>query len=234
MFDLDDAYSVGAGGMGGFIEYGPGDIEKQLDAVDKFLGVVNRDVSKHTKKEGLPQMQARWDSEVWQPWQTFYRDTKGIVGTPNLLRDSTYRRAEAFRQLGLRFRENLLKKVDTGTEVTPIDVPPAIKKPPGKGAPGTKQGVSLPPRSAGGFPWRWLLIGGGLAVGGYIVYKMWPTRQATHLLAPTEQVNNPPTWAMDTDIWESAKIAVQPYKARYDNPDAVITHVYKQMGGRIG
>lgn len=53
------------------------------------------------------------------------------------------------------------------------------------------------------------------------------------LLAPRALVRNPPAWAADPILWEDARMAVEPHRAQYDNPEAVIVHVYKQMGGRV-
>jgi hypothetical protein len=57
---------------------------------------------------------------------------------------------------------------------------------------------------------------------------------ARALPAPAALVRNPPAWAQDPELWESARVAVEPYADRYDNAAAVTTHVYKQMGGRVG
>lgn len=238
---FDQAYAAGADDDAGFIEYGPGDIQQQLLSVNRFLTVVNDDMVRETRDKDLPQMYHKWDSEVWQPWVEFFKSTQRMTGSPSLLRDSTYRRAEAFRQLGMRYRENLERKEDTGTVVTPVQVPGPIQKPITKGGTtpnlptGPGPGVSLAPKSMNGFPWKWVLIGGGVLAGGYLAWKFWPGRRAASMItAPAEHILNPPPWVQDPDLWESAKLAVEPYKHRYPNPDAVITHVYKQMGGRVG
>lgn len=44
---------------------------------------------------------------------------------------------------------------------------------------------------------------------------------------------NPPSWVVDEDIWDRAKEQVEPYWDEYDDPWAVVTTVYKQMGGEI-
>jgi len=49
-----------------------------------------------------------------------------------------------------------------------------------------------------------------------------------------DEHNNPPQWVEDEDIWEKAKDAVEPHWDEYDEPYAVVTHVYQQMGGSIG
>lgn len=45
--------------------------------------------------------------------------------------------------------------------------------------------------------------------------------------------NNPAAWVVNEDIWEKAKKAVEPYWDEYDSPYAVVTHVYKAMGGTV-
>jgi len=47
------------------------------------------------------------------------------------------------------------------------------------------------------------------------------------------RADNPAAWVQDEDIWERAKAEVLPDWGRYDQPWAVVTHVYEQMGGRI-
>lgn len=43
----------------------------------------------------------------------------------------------------------------------------------------------------------------------------------------------PPQWAVDEDIWDDAKGAVRKYRGRYKDWYGAVTHVYKNMGGRI-
>src|SRR5262245_45775239 len=42
---------------------------------------------------------------------------------------------------------------------------------------------------------------------------------------------NPPAWVHDEATWEKAKAAVRKYWDSYDEPWAVVSHVYEQMGG---
>jgi hypothetical protein len=46
-----------------------------------------------------------------------------------------------------------------------------------------------------------------------------------------EKDGNPPVWAANTDIWQQACRAIDPDK--YDDPWAVIAHVYDRLGGGI-
>lgn len=50
-----------------------------------------------------------------------------------------------------------------------------------------------------------------------------------------EQHGNPPSWVEDEEIWEKAKEAVDPEGegSKYDQPWAVVAHVYKKMGGGL-
>ena len=48
----------------------------------------------------------------------------------------------------------------------------------------------------------------------------------------TEETN-PPSWIADEDIWEKAKAAVKPKWDDYDEPYAVVSAVYRRMGGAI-
>ena len=217
----------------GLVEYGPSAITSQVNDVNRFLGVVNKDVQTDVKNSGNFSMLKAWNDSVWTPWQAFYRDFSGWTSIDKL-RDSTYRRAEAYRQLGLRFRENLQKKEASGTQVTPTNVPDPIHLPK---LPDQRQLVdTASSRKGGGFPWKWLLIGGGVAAGGYALWKFWPGRQvAEHVVSQARP--NPPDWVMDPDMWEDAKIAIEPYRNRYPSEhaaQAAVIHTYKSMGGKVG
>jgi hypothetical protein len=50
-----------------------------------------------------------------------------------------------------------------------------------------------------------------------------------------EQHGNPPSWVEDEEIWEKAKEAVDPEGdgSKYDQPWAVVAHVYSRMGGGL-
>jgi hypothetical protein len=50
--------------------------------------------------------------------------------------------------------------------------------------------------------------------------------------APSTMVNNPPAWAADPEVWETARLAVEE-TGPYENVEAVKVHVYKQLGGRV-
>jgi hypothetical protein len=52
------------------------------------------------------------------------------------------------------------------------------------------------------------------------------------LFAPRGLVKNPPAWAADPDLWETARIAVEE-NGPYENEEHVKIHVYKQLGGRV-
>lgn len=46
-----------------------------------------------------------------------------------------------------------------------------------------------------------------------------------------EVQGNPPAWVASEATWEEAKKAVEPTWDNYDDPWAVVAHVYEQMGG---
>jgi hypothetical protein len=48
-----------------------------------------------------------------------------------------------------------------------------------------------------------------------------------------ERPDNPPEWALDPDIWEHARDTVAPHWSNYEEPWAVVTHIYERMGGRV-
>jgi hypothetical protein len=54
-------------------------------------------------------------------------------------------------------------------------------------------------------------------------------------MADFDPMDNPPEWAAQPDIWTKAEDAVDPEGAgaQYDEPYAVVAHVYKRMGGKI-
>lgn len=151
----------------GLVEYGPGDVSRQMREVDAFLTVVNKDVEADVKKTSNAAFLTRWRLDVWMPWQGFYADFKSVLASsPSRFRDATYKRAEAYRQLGMRFRENLEKK--SSSTVTPIKIPGPIKNP----NQGDLPDVDTPPKELQrGFPWKYVLIGGGALVVGYGVYR---------------------------------------------------------------
>jgi len=101
---------------------------------------------------------------------------------------------------------------------------------------------AAPGGAPGGINWKMLIyVGAGVgalwAATKFLGQSIDVKRElvgARPLVAPTGAVKNPPPWVIDPDLWESAKLAIQPYRDRYDNPLAVTTHVYKQMGGRVG
>lgn len=53
------------------------------------------------------------------------------------------------------------------------------------------------------------------------------------LVPPSKLVRNPPPWAVDAELYETARVAVRDSGEQYDNPKMVIVHVYKQLGGRV-
>lgn len=177
-------YDSGCDDSSGLVEYSPRTVYRQLKAVNDFLSVVNADMDRDTKKTGNAGFMSTWRTEVYNPWLRFYKDAKGWDLT-ELFRDSTFKRAEAFRQLGLRFRENLQKKSDS--TVTPTKVPDPVKSLGTSDKPVDIQtnkdsGLSL-------IPWRKIFIIGGITVGGYFAYRWYtsPARRINNLVKAREE-----------------------------------------------
>jgi len=60
--------------------------------------------------------------------------------------------------------------------------------------------------------------------------------QLKKLMAGFDPEENPPAWVGDEAKWDRAKEAVDPEgdgEEKYDDPWAVVAHVYKRMGGKI-
>lgn len=55
------------------------------------------------------------------------------------------------------------------------------------------------------------------------------------LMTTFDPEDNPPEWAAQPDVWMKAEEAVDPEGAgaTYDEPYAVVAHVYKRMGGKV-
>ena len=62
------------------------------------------------------------------------------------------------------------------------------------------------------------------------------------IISPKPRVEHPPRprggppWALDPEIWAAAEAEVDPTgtgKSKYDDPWAVVSTVYKSMGGRV-
>lgn len=170
-----DFYDIGTSDDGemGLVDYGPGDVKRQMGEVNDFLTVINRDIENDVKKTKNNSYLAQWKNDVWIPWVAFYGDFKSWkASSPSMFRDATYRRAEAYRQLGLRHRENLSKKMDS--EVTPVKVPSPIKKPSGGPALEESPNTVAIKNSGWSIPWKWIIGGALVAGGGYMAYKYWP------------------------------------------------------------
>lgn len=104
--------------------------------------------------------------------------------------------------------------------------------------------------TAGYFGWRWWASrrrgSTGAGVGessGSTVEEVLPGQAGHYPAAATlsdrirvltaNPQHNPPVWVRDEVIWANAKQAVRPYWERYHDPYAVVTEVYRKMGGRI-
>jgi hypothetical protein len=159
----------------GLLDYSPTDVARQMEATNKFLAVVNGDMQTDTKKSGNSGFYTTWLIEVYQPWLVFYKDFKSMLsGGASRFRDSTFKRAEAFRQLGLRYRENLQKKYDS--KVTPTKIPEPFKLP----KIGPLPDINSTKDSGLGIPWRKVLIVAGVGGAAYFGYK-WYTSPVQRL-----------------------------------------------------
>lgn len=58
-------------------------------------------------------------------------------------------------------------------------------------------------------------------------------KKLMELAKDVTEENNPPEWVASEAIWERAKKAVEPKWDDYDQPYAVVAHVYESMGGKI-
>jgi hypothetical protein len=155
-------------------------------------------------------------------WQAFA--TNHASWTDNLFYKS-YAKALEYRQRLEEWRAKLVEL--TGQAVNYPNAGPGQK-----------------PAATPSIPWK-PIIYGAVAIGGlWALARLFGSASelkreftgssAGRLQAPADMVTNPPPWARDPELWEQARIAVQPYAGRYDNPQAVTTHVYKQLGGRVG
>lgn len=168
----------------GLLEYSPIDVSKHMAATNAFLAVVNKDMQEDTKKSGNKGFYGTWLVEVYSPWLTFYKDFKNVFSlSPSSLRDSTFKRAEAFRQLGLRYRENLQKKYDS--KVTPTKIPEPFKLPKQSDLPDMHTTKSFDD----GWPWRKILIVAGVGGAAYFGYRWYtsPARRLARLAQAKEQ-----------------------------------------------
>lgn len=171
----------------GLIDYSPMDISRQMKEVNIFLATVNKDMQVDTKKTGNNGFYSTWTVEVYAPWLAFYKEFQKPIGGSSVMRDSTFRRAEAFRQLGLRYRENLIAKSGAGTVVTPVKIPSPIKLP---NLPNQKDLVdTASSRDSDGWPWRKILIAVGIGGAVYFGYRYYtaPARKLVRLAQAKEE-----------------------------------------------
>lgn len=54
----------------------------------------------------------------------------------------------------------------------------------------------------------------------------------SHTYQPFDKAHNPPGVVGGEKTWDKAKKAVKKYWKKYDEPWAVVMHVYKNMGGK--
>lgn len=71
------------------------------------------------------------------------------------------------------------------------------------------------------------------AIGQQVEDGEWPDKGLMERAKSVDEEHNPPSWALDEDIWEKAKDAVEDNWDSYDEPYAVVAAVYQKMGGKI-
>lgn len=71
------------------------------------------------------------------------------------------------------------------------------------------------------------------AIGEQVQNGEWPDKDLINRAKNVDDESNPPSWALDEDIWEKAKAAVEDKWDEYDEPFAVVSAVYQKMGGEI-
>lgn len=71
------------------------------------------------------------------------------------------------------------------------------------------------------------------AIGKQVEDGNWPDKGLIERARQVDDDSSPPGWALDEDIWEEAKDAVEDNWDTYDEPYAVVAAVYQKMGGEI-
>jgi hypothetical protein len=206
---------VGENTFGPFDVRMPGAIRDEILSIDRAFRSLANVISAARGQGALPaNFLAGWD-QFFAEWSAFRLNHESWLSN---VWYASYQKALEYRERLDQFRQKVEQL--TGAKLNF----PAAKATPG-------------PTDKPGIPWRFLIISGVVIGGVYALSKVlgsaaelkreFPTRAA-----PSRLVVNPPAWVQDPDIWEQARLAVEPYRDRYDNPAAVTTHVYKQMGGR--
>lgn len=58
-------------------------------------------------------------------------------------------------------------------------------------------------------------------------------KRLMRLAEDVDDENNPPEWVEDEDKWEKAKDTAEPHWDDWDEPYAVVAHIYQALGGGI-
>jgi len=214
----------------GWEKYGPLDVREKMQDANAFMRKV--DAAVVAAGNAPPKdFQEKW-ALLWRAWNKLWDRFNSLPGVVGQFRDEQYRRADLFIRTAQAFEKGLADKSYLQAPIAP--------KPAAKAA-----DVAIAPAEQKKWKaWQWGLLAAVIAGGTFAVYKLWPKRREEledggmgnvglyH--APAYMVTNPPPWATNPELWEQARLAVEPYKDRYRNPQAVTTHIYKQLGGMVG
>lgn len=208
----------------GFSKYGPLDVREKMRDANAYMRKVDGKVV--AAGSNIPKdFQDQW-ALLWRAWNKWFDRFESLPGVVGQFRDSTYERADLYVRTAQAFEKGLDDKTYLQAPIAPR---PATKPAEVVIAPGEQSKWKW---------WQWLALAGVVGGGGFLAYKLWPKKReredVKYVDVPDYQVRNPPPWVRNPELWEQAKLAVEPYKGRYLNPDAVVTHVYKQLGGMVG
>lgn len=217
-------YGAGTEGLGGAVDIVmPANIRDEIETIANHFAQLDQEIARAlTDGQVLPSFVESWN-EFAKEWQRFATNHSSWLDN---IWYKSYQKALEYRRRLDEWRAKF-----EATSGRRISFPS-----PGS-APAPSMGNPFP-----SIPWRYLAYAGG-AIGllygaSRLVNSGVAAKReivgARPLAAPATMVRNPPPWVIDSDVWEQAKLAVAPFSHRYENPEATLTHVYKQMGGRIG
>jgi hypothetical protein len=164
---FDEAYDDGTDNdesSVGLIRHGVTDVRQQMRDTAAFMLWTNEDVKAAitAKKVSVDFLQA-W-LKTWDAWQTFYARFDGFTGAFMLHQDATYEKAIDYLRKGQQFRAALKEMKHPVTPTSKI----LEQK--------TPRDISFKPslqfKPSMGFPWKWFLIGAGVAGAGYVGYRI--------------------------------------------------------------
>lgn len=199
-------YEDGIGDTGALL-YTPGAIKAEAVTTDQEIKALLTDV--RTSK--LPGKVKTSFQKFFDEWVSFYKNHTGWF---DRLWFSNMEKIQDYRKRGVDWRGML-----SGQGVKMTTPSPKIKF----------AGLELPTMPL----WGKVAIGAAAAGLLYYIFRQFVPASSARTLDTNQ--GNPPQWVHPDDIgkWERAVDAVKPDWKDYGNPYAVVTHVYKHMGGRI-